>query len=205
MLVCFKDACCIQAQAELNFLKSQINPHFVFNSLNSIYFLIDKNNADARNVLHKFSDMLRFQLYELNGEKIAIEKELSYFKDYVDLQQLRLEYCLVQFNCDSDVSGFTIEPLLLIPFVENSFKHISHFHHKNNEVVIDIRLIETALQFCISNTKEVITEQVIVKQGGIGLANVKRRLELLYNAKHNLNISETDDWYRVVLTLETVN
>ena len=116
-----------KAEAELNFLKSQINPHFLFNSLNSVYFLIDKSNPDARQALHKFSDMLRYQLYEANGEKIPIEKEINYLQDYVHLQQLRKdENYKVQFNCSPDVKNFSIEPLLLIPFVENAFKHISH-------------------------------------------------------------------------------
>src|SRR6185295_11244087 len=88
-----------KAEAELNFLKSQINPHFLFNSLNSVYFLIDKENLAARNALHKFSDMLRYQLYEVKGTKIPIEKELSYLKDYVDLQKLRKdENYSVEFN-----------------------------------------------------------------------------------------------------------
>ena len=191
-----------KSQAELNFLKSQINPHFVFNTLNSIYFLIDKNNAAARDVLHKFSDMLRFQLYELNGEKIAIEKEIVYLKDYVDLQQLRLEHCLVHFNCPPNVSGFNVEPLLLIPFVENAFKHISHYSYKNNEVTLGFELEEEVFKFCISNTTEGTSQDVIGKHGGIGLANVKRRLELLYPAKHKLTITETDNCYKVDLTLK---
>ncbi|HEY0065952.1 MAG TPA: histidine kinase, partial [Flavisolibacter sp.] len=117
-----------KAEAELNFLKSQINPHFLFNSINSVYFLIDKNNNTARNALHKFSDMLRYQLYECNGEKIPVEKEISYLKDYVDLQKLRLNgNSSVQFNCAPGMERFSIEPLLLIPFVENSFKHLSHY------------------------------------------------------------------------------
>src|SRR5690242_3497998 len=116
-----------KAEAELNFLKSQINPHFLFNSLNSVYFLIDKNNPDARQALHKFSDMLRYQLYEMNGDKVPVEKEIEYLKDYIDLQKLRKdENYAVTFNSSPDVRGFSIEPLLLIPFVENAFKHISH-------------------------------------------------------------------------------
>jgi LytS/YehU family sensor histidine kinase len=164
--------------------------------------LIDKNNAAARDVLHKFSDMLRFQLYELNGEKIAIEKEIGYLKDYVDLQQLRLEHCVVHFNCPPNVACFTIEPLLLIAFVENAFKHISHYSHKNNEVTIGFNLEDNVFKFYISNTSEVNSQPVIGKQGGIGLANVQRRLELLYPANHTLSISETDDSYTVVLTLK---
>jgi sensor histidine kinase YesM len=117
-----------KAEAELNFLKSQINPHFLFNSLNSVYFLIDKENPHAREALHKFSDMLRYQLYECNGDKIPIEKEISYLQDYVDLQKLRRgSDDEVVFDLSDDVRGFSIEPLLLMPFVENSFKHLIPF------------------------------------------------------------------------------
>jgi len=98
-----------KAEAELNFLKSQINPHFVFNSLNSVYFLIHRDNTEAREALHKFSEMLRYQLYEMNGEKVPIEKEIAYLKDYMDLQQLRKdEKYAVQFQCDETVTGFLL-------------------------------------------------------------------------------------------------
>ena len=129
-----------KAEAELSFLKSQINPHFLFNSLNSVYFLIDKNNSEARDALHKFSEMLRYQLYEIKDEKIPIEKEISFIQDYIDLQRLRRdEKCSVKINVDADVKDFFIEPLLLVPFVENSFKHLSHFSsEKLNEIKIDL-------------------------------------------------------------------
>ena len=185
-----------KAEAELNFLKSQINPHFLFNSLNSVYFLIDKNNTDAREALHKFSDMLRYQLYELKGEKISIEKEIGYLQDYVDLQKLRRENCKVQFNCSPEVKGFFIEPLLLIPFVENSFKHLSHYSKaRTNEVTIDIARANGEMRFAVSNTTESKQIPELLKQGGIGLANVKRRLELLYPDKHILKINEKEGWF----------
>lgn len=192
-----------KAEAELNFLKSQINPHFLFNSLNSVYFLIDKNNEPARAALHKFSDMLRYQLYECNGQKIPVEKEISYLKDYVDLQCLRINKdCDVQFNCENDVNNFSIEPLLLIPFVENSFKYVSHYSNgKKNEVQVNISRNDTALNFSVRNTtddKQRLAEQ---KSGGIGLANVRKRLELLYPGKHNLQVRKTEEWYSVALTL----
>ena len=193
-----------KAEAELNFLKSQINPHFLFNSLNSVYFLIDKDNIDARQALHKFSDMLRYQLYELKGEKISIEKEITYLRDYVDLQRLRRdENCLVQFHCSPDVEGFSIEPLLLIPFVENSFKHLSHYSKgRMNEINIDINRSNGEMKFSVSNTTEGKQMQELKKDGGIGLGNVKRRLELLYPDTHTLNIEQKDGWYGVELIIK---
>ncbi|MEJ7673496.1 MAG: histidine kinase [Chitinophagaceae bacterium] len=95
-----------KAEAELIFLKSQMNPHFLFNALNSVYFLIDKNNPQARNALHKFSDMLRYQLYEIKDEKIPIEKEMDYLKDYIDVQRLRRENSSIKVNIDTRMKGF---------------------------------------------------------------------------------------------------
>ena len=116
-----------KAEAELNFLKSQINPHFLFNSLNSVYFLIDKDNVEARKALHKFSDMLRHQLYGVADEKIPLDREIGYLEDYVALQKLRKdEKYEVSFRYEKDLDGVVIEPFLLMPFVENAFKHVSH-------------------------------------------------------------------------------
>lgn len=190
-----------KADAELNFLKSQINPHFLFNSLNAVYFLIEKDNTQARQALHKFSEMLRYQLYEAGGEKIPVEKEIMYLKDYVDLQKLRKdEKYEVQFNCAPEVKGFSIEPLLLIPFVENAFKHISHNTEKINFVKLDINRANGMFRFSIVNTKE-DKPAMEDQQGGIGLANVKRRLELLYPGKHELLIASEQELYKVELKL----
>jgi len=191
-----------KAEAELNFLKSQINPHFLFNSLNSVYFLIDKNNPDARQALHMFSDMLRYQLYEANGEMIPIEKEIGYLQDYVHLQQLRKdENYKVQFNCSQGVKNFSIEPLLLIPFVENAFKHISHKTHGDNFVKLDMTRSNGYFEFSVENSCEkgiYTTEQ----HGGIGMNNVKRRLELLYPGTHQLTIIDDNDWFKINLKLK---
>src|SRR5580765_8323408 len=106
-----------KAETELKFLKSQINPHFLFNSLNSIYFLIDKQNTEARQTLLQFSDLLRYQLYECNAESITIEKEIAYLKDYVRLQRLRKDgNYVIDMELDG-INGFEIAPLLLMPFV----------------------------------------------------------------------------------------
>ena len=191
-----------KAEAELNFLKSQINPHFLFNSLNSVYFLIDKNNADARKALHKFSDMLRYQLYEADGEKIPIEKEINYLQDYVHLQQLRKdENYKVQFNCSSAVKNFSIEPLLLIPFVENAFKHISHRTDGSNFVKLDMGRSNGYFEFSVENSTEkgiYTTEQ----HGGIGMNNVKRRLELLYPDAHKLDVRDEANTFKIDLKLK---
>ncbi|MGB8191299.1 MAG: histidine kinase [Chitinophagaceae bacterium] len=193
-----------RAEAELKFLKSQINPHFIFNSINSVYFLIDKSNKEAREALHKFSEMLRYQLYECGGEKINIEKELMYLQDYVDLQRLRKDdQYSVQYSCEPGMKGFSIEPLLLIPFVENSFKHISHFGSgKINQVTIDVSRSNGDFFFSVANTVDYSSKGSTEPIGGIGLKNVKRRLELLYPEKHALDITEEDGWFKVGLKLK---
>jgi two-component system, LytTR family, sensor kinase len=191
-----------KAEAELNFLKLQINPHFLFNSLNSVYFLIEKNNTGAREALHKFSEMLRYQLYEMNGATIPIEKEIRYLKDYVDLQKLRKdENYEVTFTCDPGVKGFSIEPLLLIPFVENAFKHISHQKNERNFIAIDLSMTKDTFHFAVENSKEAI-DKYTRERNGIGLANVKRRLELLYAQKHELHIKDENSIYRVDLKIK---
>jgi LytS/YehU family sensor histidine kinase len=191
-----------KAEAELNFLKSQINPHFLFNSLNSVYFLIDKNNAEARGALHKFSEMLRYQLYETKGDKIPVEKEISYLKDYIDLQKLRTgENYSILLNCSSEVKGFFIEPLLLIPFVENAFKHISHFKDKTNFIKLDLSRSNGEFHFAIENSKDAV-EKIKNMHSGIGLNNVKRRLELLYTDRHKLEIDNANNLFKVDLKIK---
>jgi LytS/YehU family sensor histidine kinase len=190
-----------KAETELNFLKSQINPHFLFNSLNAVYFLIDKKNTAARQALHTFSDMLRYQLYEVKDEKISIEKEISYLQDYIGLQQLRNDNCEVQMQIAPAVKNVSIEPFLLLPFVENSFKHLSHFSTgRRNEIVISLERQDGSLQFCIKNTTECKAHST--EPGGIGLTNVRRRLELLYPEKHHLLVDEKEGWFAVNLTLK---
>ncbi|MBM3415223.1 MAG: GHKL domain-containing protein [Bacteroidetes bacterium] len=189
-----------KAEAELNFLKSQINPHFVFNSLNSVYFLINKDNSDARNALHKFSEILRYQLYEMNGEKVPVEKEIRYLKDYMDLQQLRKDdKYAVEFHCADSVKGFSIEPLLLIPLVENAFKHISHHRNGRNYVEVKMQRENGQFLFTVKNSKE--HQPTTESHGGIGLQNVKRRLELLYPGKHDFKVSETAVVFTVSLNI----
>ena len=192
------------ATAELNFLKSQINPHFVFNSLNSVYFLIDKQNAAARDSLEKFSDMLRYQLYECSTNQVSIEKEIDYLKDYIDLQRLRRDdNCIIDLRISPGLKGFQIAPLLLIPFVENAFKHLSHYNHGDNQVAIHLEKEDGSMILAVSNTREEKgSNPGTLNPGGIGLRNVKRRLELLYPGRHSLVIDKFPDRFEIFLKLE---
>ncbi|RAW01707.1 sensor histidine kinase [Pseudochryseolinea flava] len=186
--------------AELDYLKAQINPHFVFNSINTIYFQIDKENTTARETLSVFSELLRYQLYECNGDQIEIEKEVAYLKNYVSLQKLRRdEQYQISFRADSSLTGFSIAPLIIIPFVENAFKHVSHYPDRNE---INIELTRRGDRFCLAvfNTKDQIIDSR--KHEGIGLKNVQRRLTLLYPQRHILDFQDQDKTFRVLLELK---
>lgn len=185
---------------ELEYLKAQINPHFLFNSLNTVFFQIDKQNTKARDTLSKFSDMLRYQLYECNGKEVPIEKEIMYLNNYVDLQRTRSnENYVIEFISTNNLNGFLIAPLLLIPFVENAFKHVSHFAEGINEVKILINITESTFHFKTKNTID--KSEIKTDRAGIGLRNVQRRLELLYPNEHVLNIRKTEEFFEVDLEL----
>ena len=184
---------------ELDYLKAQINPHFLFNSINTIYFQIDKQNAGARETLLTFSEMLRYQLYECNGKEIPVEKEIGYLKNYVGLQRLRKdENYKITFSSANDVANFTIVPLLLIPFVENAFKHVSHFSKSDNEIKIALTRSDQMFRMQVFNTRNLQPAEM----GGIGLKNVRRRLALLYPGRHQLHIRETLETFEVDLQLQ---
>lgn len=190
-----------KSEAELNFLKSQINPHFLFNSLNSIYFMIDKHNTAARQTLLQFSDLLRYQLYDCNADTIEIEKEIAYLQDFIRLQQLRKDQQYeVNVQVQPEVKGFRITPLLLIPFVENAFKHISHHSNQRNFVHVTMAKENGSFLFMVENSKEA-HHRSTEPPGGIGLSNVKRRLELLYPRKYELQIDNNDATFKVALNL----
>jgi two-component system, LytTR family, sensor kinase len=187
---------------ELDYLKAQINPHFLFNSINTIYFQIDKQNTVARETLSSFSEMLRYQLYECNGKEIPVEREVTYLRNYVDLQRHRKdENYQITFLCHG-LEGFTIAPLLLIPFVENAFKHVSHFPN-GNEIKITLSKKENIFRMNIFNTRDA-NQRNNNEAHGIGLKNVRRRLELLYKGHYTLDVRESPENFEVNLEL-TVN
>ena len=189
---------------ELDFLKAQFNPHFLFNSINSIYGNIEKTNSSARNMLLTFSDMLRYQLYECNTDSISIDREVKYIRNYVALQQTRnAENLVVDLEVDEDLKGFTVAPLLFIAFVENAFKYVSHHENEENRVEISLSRKLDNLVFRAFNTKDKNHNgSTVINHGGIGIANVKRRLELLYPFKHELIMSRNDTSYEVLVMLQ---
>jgi len=187
---------------ELEYLRAQINPHFLFNSINTIYFQIDKQNTVARETLEKFSEMLRYQLYECTEADIEIEKEINYLRNYINLQQLRMgERYEIHFLPAGDLKGFRIPPLLLMPFVENTFKHVSHFTDKPNQIRIELSHTNDTLIFRTFNRKE---NKSLQTEGGIGLKNVSRRLELLYGKGYSLQIDDDLSTYSAILQIPII-
>ncbi|MFI5161713.1 MAG: sensor histidine kinase [Sphingobacteriales bacterium] len=188
---------------ELDFLKAQTNPHALFNSLNSIYGHIDKSNQTARNILLQFSGLLRYQLYDCSEDKVSLEKELDYIRNYVAFQQLRKDENLA-VNIDSRlISGdHKIAPLLLVTLIENAFKFVSNFSEKPNSISIKISMKENVFSFHICNTTELTQRRAPAGTGGIGLVNLKRRLELLYPGKYALTNEQKNGHYAADLKIE---
>jgi two-component system LytT family sensor kinase len=188
---------------ELNFLKAQINPHALFNSLNTIYGYIDKNNKPARNVLLQFSELLRYQLYDCSAEKISLEKEIDYIRKYIAFQQLRKEENLqLHLEIKDAESGLEITPLLLVVLIENAFKFVSNSTEKENKIVIKLFTKDKILHSHFSNTTEGQQHSITENSGGIGIANLKRRLELSYANRYELTTRNENNFYETNLMID---
>jgi len=188
---------------ELDYLKAQINPHALFNSLNTVYGHIDKSNKVARNILLQFSGLLRYQLYDCGAEKVSLEKEIEYIKNYVDFQRLRKnERLIVSMEIENIGPGLTIAPLLLVVLVENAFKFVSNFPDKENTICIRICTRDRVLQSFVFNSLDPPRAKMADKPAGIGMVNLKRRLELLYSGRHELDAKSDGNSYEARLSIE---
>lgn len=183
------------AEAELAYLKAQLNPHFLFNSLNSLYSQLELGTGDPKGTLSSIADMLRYQLYDSGQQLVPLEKDLTYLEDYIDLQRLRLDNCIVSYFKQGVTDGLVIAPLLLITFVENAFKHVSD-DLVDNFIEITITINNDQLHFKCLNTF-----QSNDHGNGIGLDNVRKRLSLLYADRQQLNINTEDHIYQVNLDI----
>ncbi|MBS1535105.1 MAG: histidine kinase [Bacteroidetes bacterium] len=186
-------------ELELQFLKAQSNPHFLFNTLNNIYGLARKNSDKTADVVMKLSNLLRYMLYETAQQSIEIEKEIQMINDYIELEKLRYSNKLkVTFDHSVDSSQKRITPLLLLPFVENAFKHGPGESRFESVINIHLTLKEEQLFFEIKNSVENQSEPD--HQSKIGLNNIKRQLELIY-PNHQLSIDQQPDWFCVRLKI----
>lgn len=188
-------------QSELSFLRSQISPHFIFNILNSIVYLIRSKSPLAEPVTIKLSELMRYMLYESNDAQISLEKELSYLENYVELQKIRFEEDVeIRVNIEGETAAQLIEPMLLIPFVENAFKHGVGLVAEP-VIDIDLRFNEKEMIFNVRNKITPDTPADKDNSSGIGLQNVRRRLELLYPMAHRLELNNSDGWFVTELWL----
>src|SRR5687767_3408477 len=194
-------------QSEIRFLKSQINPHFLFNTLNSLYALTLKKSDKAPEIVIKLSEMMRYMLYECNERRVPLYKEVNYIQNYLDLERLRQSgQADIQFSVEGKVMDQSIAPLIFIPFLENSFKHGLNHQLGDGYVHVMMKVLENKLLLRIVNSKPLQAPvQAEKTSGGIGLVNVKRRLNLLYPNQYKLDIKDSDKEHIVELSLDLSN
>jgi sensor histidine kinase YesM len=189
-------------QTELKFLKAQYHPHFLFNALNTVYFQMDDNVTEAKKSIEKFSELLRYQLYD-QQQTVAISSELHYLQNYIDLQQVRSSDKLqLTVNFDNSLNGQQIYPLLFLPLVENAFKYVGGDYH----ITIEARKQNDHVSFTVENSTPVVTDWIKENgsqpRNGIGLENLKRRLELLYPAKHTFAVIKKENSFFAEIQLQ---
>ncbi|NAY92655.1 hypothetical protein GTQ34_12070 [Muricauda sp. JGD-17] len=191
-------------QTELNFLKFQINPHFLFNTLNNLFSIAQKHKiSELEQGISGLATMMRYMIYESNVEQVRLETEVKYLQDFIEIQQLQFDEddeLIINFKIQGDMTGKFIAPMLFIPFVENAFKHgIDISKHSIIQIMLIIE--DGNMKFSVRNTVHNTCSSLKIKTKGIGLANVKRRLELLYPERYTLMISEEKDTFESILTI----
>lgn len=190
-------------ETQLNLLKTQINPHFLFNTINNIDVLIESDPKTASNYLRKLADLLRFMLYRVSEEDmIHLIDEIEYLKKYIALQKIRsVNPNFVNFTIEGNPDSITIAPMILIVFVENAFKHVGD-KKKDNAIELKMTISPTSLVFQSRNTIRKYPVDFNQKEGGIGLASVKLRLDLIYKGNYQLDISSDELFYETILKIE---
>jgi len=196
-----------KTEAESVFLKTQINPHFLFNTLNNMYSLALQQSDDTQIIARKLKELLHYMLYDCTKEKVGLQGELDFINNYISLEKLRnkQETTTITIDINGDTKYQQIAPLLLINFIENAFKHGVKSDTEKTFVTVRLYLIEQTLTMDVTNSKPRKTQQkdlAIKESGGIGLANVKRRLAILYPNRHKLHIAETDITFTIHLEIK---
>jgi len=195
-----------EKEAELKLLKAQLNPHFLFNTLNNLYGLSVVKSDKLPNLMLKLSDLLRYSLYETKEMVVPLEKEIQYLENYMSLEKIRLEdKTNIQFTKTGNLSSKKIAPMLLIVFVENAFKHLEESPNDKSNVSVSINVKDNRLEFsCVNTTHNTKEIELNFEKGksGIGLKNAKKRLELIYPEKHKLTIHKNKDTFNIVLVLD---
>jgi hypothetical protein len=191
-----------QRQAgELALLKSQVNPHFLFNTLNNIYSLVYQKSDEAPEAVMKFSSIMRDVLYDSRAETVMLDKEIEYLVSYIELQKLRIrEPDFVSLSVEGSCEGLAIAPMLLIPFVENAFKHAG----KDKVPAITVSLFSDRhlIRFEVSNCKQTDVQVIEKPFSGVGIENIRRRLDLIYPGRHYLEINEENNQFKIKLEIQ---
>lgn len=195
----------LQKEIELTYLKEQVNPHFLFNSLNSIYSLARQQSPETPDLVMQLSELMRYQLESAKKDTVLLKMELEFIENYLLLEEKRLsKRCTIEFLIEGDVPGLRISPMLLIPFVENAVKHGAQSTNEQSTIDISANIKNTTLHFCVNNSKPSMVP--VSKSTGLGLENVRRRLKLLYPNSHVMEIEDTKNEYHVNLSIDlTVN
>jgi two-component system LytT family sensor kinase len=184
--------------AELGLLKAQINPHFFFNTLNSLYGLTLKGSEQASKVVLRLSDLMQYMLYEASATKVLLKDEIKYLENYISIEQMRFaERLELSFQHSGDIEGKLISPLLLLPFVENAFKH--GIEDNSGWITINLKVISARLYLKVENSCAIVSKQ---KGKGVGLSNVKRRLELTYPNNYVLKINQNSGVFEAELEID---
>ncbi|MBS1520147.1 MAG: histidine kinase [Bacteroidetes bacterium] len=186
-----------QLETELKFLKAQYHPHFLFNALNTIYFQMDEDTEGAKRSIEKFSELLRYQLYD-QQQQVPVMQEIEYLQSFIELQKIRsTDKLKLKVDFDKKLNGQLVYPLLFLPLVENAFKFVGG----NYEMQVEAKVIDGQIDFRVENSVPQL-EETIKKAGGIGLENLKRRLDLLYPGKHSLLLENKGDHFKAELKLQ---
>ncbi|CAN5162247.1 sensor histidine kinase [soil metagenome] len=188
-------------ETELVYLKSQINPHFLFNTLNNIHTLVYKQAPTAPEAVMRLSSLMRYMIYESNASTVPLSREINYLQDYISLQQLRYKTTpVVDFQLEGDTETCHIAPLLFIHLLENAYKH-SPARLEPGSIKVRVTVKENTLTLTLQNPIGNKRDNLLEEPGGIGLTNVKKRLQLLYPEQHRLEINQTDDVFTVELII----
>lgn len=190
--------------AELNYLKSQINPHFLFNTLHNLNYLVQSRKEEASEVIIKLSNIMRYMIYDANHLSVSLSKEIKYMKDYINLERIRLNKPFkLTFNEEIKSESILIAPLLLIPFLENAFKHGVSDKAEDCWILVELGYVDGILMYKVANSK--ISVPSVKEKSGFGLENLKKRLTLHYPNKHNLSILDQDKEFRIELKVNLNN
>ncbi|MDB5137853.1 MAG: histidine kinase [Mucilaginibacter sp.] len=184
-------------ETELKFLKAQYHPHFLFNALNTIYFQMDEDKDGAKKSIEKFSELLRYQLYD-QQQQVPVMQEIEYLQSFIELQKIRsTDKLKLKIDFDKQLNGQLVYPLLFLPLVENAFKFIGGDY----QMLVEAKVVNEHIEFRVENSVPLV-KSIEPKAGGIGLENLKRRLDLLYPSRYTLKLEKGDNNFKAELNLE---